>query len=321
MDYMSPNVLDHINYINARDLYRGLFDNVLGEEMDTDTSDSQVDLQVSLHTLLVFDQNFFSRIRQRRFTIWTATTDRHWFTVFMHVDPATGSIQHYTIAEPGHLAQLTANIDQRLRFVLAQGGVPIAAPAPSPLWFPQQLDDFSCGFRTYEVVRVLLERINERFHAVGAGAGDGAALWGPSLLAPLPGDLQTQKIRALMGGILASRAMGHQGWQARMAVTPRRQIRGLRGVRAAGPLDASRGLEAYQRPGVPAVRWDPVTRVRRAARRREEAADEADVSGLRLLRPEEVGTGVALPDDGPQARAKTRSQAPGSTVVVFSRGR
>lgn len=309
MDYMSPEVLDHINYINALDLYRGLFDNILDEEMDTDTSDSEIDLQVSLHTLLTFDPSFFDRIRQRAFTIWTATTDRHWFAIFMHVDTTTGSIQSYTIAEPGHVAHLTASIDQRLRWLLARANIPIDAPTPTPLWFPKQLDDFSCGFRTYEVARVLLERINERVRESVATGND---LWHPSLLGPLPGDLQPQKIRTLMIGIIASRAMGHHGWRARVAVTPRRRIRGLRGlVRDAGPLDASRGLDAHQRPGVPAVRWDPVTRARRAGSRPKtsgEAADEADVSSLRLLRPEEVGTRVAQTDERHSSGVRTRSQ-------------
>ncbi|KAI3390925.1 hypothetical protein diail_8340, partial [Diaporthe ilicicola] len=236
LEYMNHEILDQINYIDGRDLYIGLFKDLSGA-----LPNSEETFQVTLSTLYVFDPDFFRRITNRQFTLWLINTGEHWVSILLHVQG--GQVVDYAINESGRRPFLIHLIDNRLRRLLALGGVNIL-PTPGQrkdVWFPTQLDGFTCGLRAYEILRVMIERINERYHLHGVDD-----LYDDSLWDPMSGDFQPSKVRQLMMGICACRAMKHQDYRARLSVTPRERIRGFKGPRYVRRLDAFDGLEPVQ---------------------------------------------------------------------------
>ncbi|KAL2279911.1 hypothetical protein FJTKL_13061 [Diaporthe vaccinii] len=185
--------------------------------------------QVTLKTLDVFDPDFFRRIGGRQFTLWLINTGGHWASIVLHVQGC--QVVDYAINDSERRSVLINLVDKRLRRLLAIGGITIV-PAQhqiKDIWFPTQLDGFTCGLRTYEILRVVIERINERYHLHGVNN-----LYDDSLWAAMSGDFQPSKVRQLMMGIVACRAMKHQDYKARLSVTPREKIRGFKGPRRQG---------------------------------------------------------------------------------------
>lgn len=235
---------------------------------------SEETFQVTLKTLDVFDSDFFRRISNRQFTLWLINTGEHWASIMLHVQG--GQVVDYAINESGRRPVLINLIDTRLRRLLAIGGIAIipAQHQRKDIWFPTQLDGFTCGLRTYEILRVMIERINERYHLHGVDN-----LYDDSLWSAMSGDFQPSKVRQLMMGIVACRAMKHQDYKARISVTPREKIRGFKGPRYVRRLDAFDGLEPVQRQQGGAAAAQPA---RRRARRSTPDANEdmQDVSNL-----------------------------------------
>lgn len=239
---------------------------------------SEETLQVTLKTLEVFDPDFFRRISSRRFTLWLINTGEHWASIMLHVQG--GQVADYAINESGRRPDLINHIDTRLRKLLALGGITIlpAQHQIRDIWFPTQLDGFTCGLRTYEILRVMIERINERYHLHGVDN-----LYDNSLWDAMSGDFQPSKVRQLMMGIVACRAMKHQDYKARLSVTPREKIRGFKGPRYVRRLDAFDGLEPVQKQqGGAAPAQQAVGRSKRSSPDANE--DMQDVSDL----PKEV---------------------------------
>lgn len=235
---------------------------------------SEEAFQVTLKTLEVFDSDFFRRISNRQFTLWLANTGEHWVSLALHVQG--GQVVNYAINESGRRPVLINLIDDRLRRLLAIGGIAIlpARHQRRDIWFPTQLDGFTCGLRTYEILRVMIERINERYCLHGVNN-----LYDDSLWNAMSGDFQPSKVRQLMMGIVACRAMKHQAYKARLSVTPREKIRGFKGPRYVRRLDAFDGLEPVQR------QQGRAAAVKRGGRRTRRATPDAnedmqDVSDL-----------------------------------------
>lgn len=199
-------------------------------------------MQVTLKTLEVFDPDFFKRMSSRQFTLWLINTGEHWASIMLHLQG--GQVADYAINESGRRLDHINLIDNRLRRLLAIGGITIlpAQHQIRDIWFPTQLDGFTCGLRTYEALRVMIERINERYHLHGVDN-----LYDDSLWDAMSGDFQPSKVRQLMMGIVACRAMKHQDYKARLSVTPREKIRGFKGPRWVRRLDAFDGLEPVQK--------------------------------------------------------------------------
>lgn len=65
-----------------------------------------------------------------------------------------GKIVNYAINDPEKRADTIDQIDTRLRRVLELGktGIVPTADDRKEIWFPQQLNDLSCGLRTYEII-------------------------------------------------------------------------------------------------------------------------------------------------------------------------
>lgn len=243
---------------------------------------SEEAFQVTLKTLDVFDPDFFKRISDCQFTLWLINTGEHWASIVLHVEE--GQVVHYAINESGRRPALINLVDNRLRRLLAIGGIAIL-PAQyqiKDIWFPTQLDGFTCGLRTYEILRVMIERINERYHLHGVDD-----LYDESLWDAMSGDFQPSKVRQLMMGIVACRAMKHQDYKARLSVTPREKIRGFKGPRYVRRLDAFDGLEPVQRQqGAGAQDPQAGRRVKRLSPDANE--DMQDVSNLLREEPARV---------------------------------
>lgn len=160
--------------------------------------------QVTLKTLDVFGSDFFRWISNRQFTLWLANTGEHWVLIVLHVQGA--QVVNYAINESSRRPVLIDLKDYRLRRLLAIGGIAIlpAKHQRRDIWFPTQLDGFTCGLRTYEILRVMIERINERYCLRGVDN-----LYDDSLWNAMSGDFQPSKVRQLMMRIVVCGAMKH----------------------------------------------------------------------------------------------------------------
>lgn len=89
-------------------------------------------------------------------------------------------IDHVIIADPSNPNQSEWESDlvwRRLQAIFKPSrGFVFQNAEPDYVWFPTQYDPYSCGLRTYEIMRVLLERINEAYH-VGAPGGFHPNIW------------------------------------------------------------------------------------------------------------------------------------------------
>lgn len=250
--------------------------------------------------LEIFDPDFFKRISTRPFTLWLINAGFHWCSIMLHAQD--GKILNYAINDPEKRADTISQIDSRLRRVLELGKTEIVPTVGErkEIWFPQQLNDLSCGLRTYEIIRVMIERLNDRYHVHGVDN-----LYHNSLWDPLSGDFQSHKVRHLMMGICAGRAMKHLDYKARISVTPREKIRGFRGPRLAGRLDAYDGLEPVQ-----TQQDDPARPRGRARRRRRLTRDaKADAEDVVQFVDIEMTDAPPLQDNVQRSRSGLKSRA------------
>ncbi|KAG8159032.1 hypothetical protein KVR01_011475 [Diaporthe batatas] len=290
-------------------MYIELFTDVRRPAPDADEA-----LQVRVKTLEVFDSDFFNRIRTRQFTIWLVNAGFHWCSIMLHAQD--GKIVDYAINDPERNAQTISLVDSRLRRVLELGKTEIA-PTPDKredMWFPAQRNDLSCGLRTYEIIRVMIERLSDRFHEHGVDN-----LYHNSLWNPMSGDFQPHKVRHLMMGISACRVMKHLNYKARMSVTPRDKIRGFQGPRAAGRLDAYDWLEPVQ------TQQEDPARPRGRARRRRRLAGDAKADAEDIVQFVELDIEMTdappLQDDAQPQQAQAATSRASSRAVTRSRSR
>lgn len=183
-----------------------------------------------------------------------------------------------------------ADLENHRRIFTHERGFSFEHNHPQPLWCSPQIDIFSCGLRTYDIMKTLLMRLSEAFHnRLLDQQAYTPAMWGPmnsdvqvgkyrpfstiSLHPSIPLHVHRHladprvcfpdKIRAEMIGVLAWEAMRHQGFNARIFLGPLRAQRDTfwdQGVFGRGTTEAS-----LQHP-VPFPVATPHPEARRAAR-------------------------------------------------------
>lgn len=138
---------------------------------------------------------FFARIRKHTWTMFLANIDSHWVAIIMHVTPTLNDrsdavIKRVIIADPERRRRVDSFVWTRLhdiftgrrRFTWAA-----TCTASQPLWYPRQEDYFSCGLRSYQIMKTMLLRINEQFLIDNQSGGFHPSLWDPLSRDMVPG--------------------------------------------------------------------------------------------------------------------------------------
>lgn len=114
---------------------------------------------------------FFDNIREKRWTIMPMGVNRHFTAIILYTKQKKMSgtsrgyrtiIKKAVVADPQKNPKLEAFIWNRLREILSEKrGFTFKHSQPNKLWFPKQYDEITCGFRAYEIMRVMLMRISQ----------------------------------------------------------------------------------------------------------------------------------------------------------------
>ncbi|KAG6354571.1 hypothetical protein INS49_004589 [Diaporthe citri] len=126
-------------------------------------------------------------------------------------------IQSAAVIEPERNAGVEKFIWERLQLILTEKrGFTFKHGEPVKLWFPKQYDTNTCGFRVYEIMRIMVMRISQSVAEEGLVDGyDPRYIW-----QDFSGDFQPDKVRAEMIGILANVAMRYTHWSTRICIVP-----------------------------------------------------------------------------------------------------
>ncbi|KAK7719416.1 hypothetical protein SLS63_010053 [Diaporthe eres] len=171
-------------------------------------------------------QQFFDNIGKATWTILPLAVNEHFTAVILHAKakdmPNTKRgfrtvITSVAVIEPERNAQVEKFIWERLQLILtAKRGFTFKHDQPVKLWFPKQWDTNTCGFRVYEIMRIMTVRISQS--AAEEGLKDG---YNPRYIwQNFSGDFQPDKVRAEMIGILANVAMRYTHWSTRICICP-----------------------------------------------------------------------------------------------------
>lgn len=116
-------------------------------------------------------QQFFDNVGRATWTIMPLAVNGHFTAVILHSKqkamPNTTRgyrtvIQNAVVVEPEKHAAAERFIWERLQLILTENrGFTFKHSQPVKLWFPKQNDTNSCGFRVYEVIRIMMMRISQ----------------------------------------------------------------------------------------------------------------------------------------------------------------
>lgn len=118
-----------------------------------------------------YRQEFFDNVAKATWTVMPLAVDAHFTAVILHAKhtrmPGTNRgfrtiIQNAVVVEPTRNRLVEKFIWGRLRLILTEKrGFTFKHSQPVKLWFPKQFDQNTCGFRVYEVMRVMMMRISQ----------------------------------------------------------------------------------------------------------------------------------------------------------------
>lgn len=116
-------------------------------------------------------QQFFDNVGRATWTIMPLAVNGHFTAVILHAKqkamPNTTRgyrtvIQNAVVVEPERHAAAEKFIWERLQLILTENrGFTFKHSQPVNLWFPKQNDTNTCGFRVYEVIRIMMMRISQ----------------------------------------------------------------------------------------------------------------------------------------------------------------
>lgn len=127
------------------------------------------------------NKRFFDRVRNATWTILPLGVNDHFSVAILRCEKkkmpsAEGGfrtvIKDVLMADPQRNESLEQFLYMRLRLILTERrGFTFKHNNPVRMWFPTQLDHYTCGLRTFEIIRVMMMRISQS--AAEAGLKDG----------------------------------------------------------------------------------------------------------------------------------------------------
>lgn len=194
-------------HVELNNLFRGMF-------ADPTVADAEF---AAANVLLDYAPQFISNIKHHFYTMWPINVELHWVAVILHVVPAADGKSfevNAVIADPERNPNTMSFVWKRLQRILSPARGFTLQPAPQALWYPKQVDGYSCGLRVYEIMKTILARINEvELRMLPNGFWD--RMWDD-----LSCDFQPDKVRAEMIGIVATEALRELRWEGRLAIAP-----------------------------------------------------------------------------------------------------
>ncbi|KAI1876932.1 uncharacterized protein JN550_001004 [Neoarthrinium moseri] len=242
--YMADAARKQVNYISLDEMPIGLWnEQEKGEE-------GERRFEQLMRYLLAENPNLFYRIKSNAWTIWPINTGNHWMVIILRMasnfrKKGSQTVAAAAILEPGHGLNWIKDVWRRVRRLLSCAGFTVRIQARRDVWFPAQRDHFSCGLRAVDLMRVFLQRIES---ALLLGNGD-EHVW-----ENFSGNLQPDKVRALMIGICAVEAMRfiHCGSaRTRVGLLPCLKVRGFIDFHTNADKVHRPMLEPYQEPPPP----------------------------------------------------------------------
>lgn len=116
-------------------------------------------------------KQFFDNIGKATWTILPLAVNEHFTAVILHAKskemPGTNRgfrtvISSAAVIEPERNAGVEKFIWERLQEILTEKrGFTFKHSSPVKLWFPKQYDINTCGFRVYEIMRIMMMRISQ----------------------------------------------------------------------------------------------------------------------------------------------------------------
>lgn len=116
-------------------------------------------------------QQFFDNVGRATWTIMPLAVNGHFTAVILHAKkkrmPGTTRgyrtvIRNVVVVEPEKNAEVEQFMWDRLRVILSvDRGFTFKHRQAVKLWFPKQYDTNTCGFRVYEVIRIMMMRISQ----------------------------------------------------------------------------------------------------------------------------------------------------------------
>lgn len=216
---------------------------------------------------------FFQDIKTASYIFCPINIGGHLILVVLHLRPRIDTkgqkiycdIDHVVLADPlNPLAnqQVPPAMWRRLQLIFSRDrGFRFNAKVPEELWFPVQFswpDNYSCGFRVYEMVRVILTRakkalieviyepeikpdptnkpiVDQADDSYCPDYYDGFPGFTQHIFADISGDFQPDKVRADMLGICVSEALRAQRYETRVFFGPVAGVRNYNPSNDDGP--------------------------------------------------------------------------------------
>jgi len=158
------------------------------------------------------DTTFLTRIHERQYTIWPTNVGNHWAVIIIRTQPMAamqsdgGEPQHQTlvtniaVVDPAKHQKTVNLLFQRVKEFLEYHDFVIANDSRTEIWTPKQRDNWSCGIHVYNIIKVMVERIQ-------AVVLHNPSKYSSDIWAPLSKDFQPPKVRLELIGLLAAAAV------------------------------------------------------------------------------------------------------------------
>lgn len=164
---------------------------------------------------------FLTHMHERQYTIWPTNVGNHWVVIIVRTEPLTGGepeqktlVTHIAVVDPARHRKTVELVHQRVKEFLEYHDFVIADGSRTEIWTPKQRDSWSCGIHVYNVIKVMIERIETR--VLGDSSECSSVVW-----APLSKDFQPHEVRLELTGLLAAAAaqtLGQSKYSARVSV-------------------------------------------------------------------------------------------------------
>lgn len=163
LSYLPPETSRILNYQLAWHITNPstLFDRTLTFE----------DFQLLNREFRKANQSFFDNVGKSTWTLLPLAVNDHFTAVILHCKakdmPGTKRgyrtvITSAAVIEPVRNAEVEKFIWERLQLILTEKrGFTFKHAQPVSLWFPKQTDTNTCGFRVYEIMRIMTMRISQ----------------------------------------------------------------------------------------------------------------------------------------------------------------
>lgn len=166
--HLQPKVQELIHIEHYDVATGGLWDAVLDNAHPKKVADAALEFTVINSQLDAPGSglSMLDGVRKHRYSLFYFNCGDHWVATILRASTSGGktTIHNAVIAEPVRSASLRIFLFARLQEIFtALRGFVFEQKEIQDFWFPTQNDYNSCGFRTYEILKTIMLRINDEY--------------------------------------------------------------------------------------------------------------------------------------------------------------